>query len=408
MGGPCDVTFADVLPQTPCGIMCSGCGCILSTILIILFFPCTVTQLGQFKIGLARNTVTGVVDMDTTYMPGRYWIGFWREFIEFPSTLNTIEFSDEKPEAGVQHLTILRSRDKDGKQIFLDVSIQYKLKPDKLGQIYREMTTQYEDVYISELRDSLSKTGNKFAIEDAWKNYSMVVSMMRKSCEDVLSNRHADCWGLQLWGIRLDAKYEEKLIKTQVQKQAQRTALARLDNAKVRAETEAELAEYASRIKVIEQEATSQKYRLEKEATAAATARIIKAESQIVELIRNTVRINDTVSLTDPQIVLYQKWVLLKMQKDAAFVYNPFGGAIGSVEAVNAQRMMANAAVGGGSRRMAAVESDEEGLPAKTKLGHTFPRRLQLKRSARATDAEASGTVDRLADSEADFAANDL
>eukprot|EP00913_Durusdinium_trenchii_P001960 g1813.t1 len=111
-----------------------------------------------------------------------------RWFSPHPDPPHQIEFSEEKPEDGVQHLSVLRGRDKDGKRIYLDVSVQYRLSKDKVGQIYKEklscscanegvgvlqlrMLTFYEDIYISELRDALSKACNYFAIADAWESY---------------------------------------------------------------------------------------------------------------------------------------------------------------------------------------------------------------------------------------------
>ena len=44
-------------------------------------------------------------------------------FRRFISALPRIEFSEEKPEEGVQHLSVLRGRDRDGKRIYLDVSV---------------------------------------------------------------------------------------------------------------------------------------------------------------------------------------------------------------------------------------------------------------------------------------------
>merc|ERR1719247_605568 len=123
-----ELTFADTVPESPCGIVSSCCGCLVFTTLFILFVPCYVWQVDRLHFGLAKNKVTGYVDLDNAYMPGRYWVGFWTEFIHFPSTLNTIEFSNEEPEKGVKHLSKLLSRDKDGKKIFLDVSIQYRLE----------------------------------------------------------------------------------------------------------------------------------------------------------------------------------------------------------------------------------------------------------------------------------------
>lgn len=58
-----DLTFNDVgkkvfsNSQRTCYI---GCFSVVGLILFILFIPCTITQLGQKKLALAKNTVTGV------------------------------------------------------------------------------------------------------------------------------------------------------------------------------------------------------------------------------------------------------------------------------------------------------------------------------------------------------------
>merc|ERR1719253_1736924 len=142
-------------------------------------------QLGQFRIGLLRNKVTGFVDLDTPYEPGRYWIGFWKEFVSFPSTLQTIEFASEAPEEGVRHEKVLGCRDKDGKLIHLDISVQYLLTKDKLGPIYKDMLDQYENFYIADLRDQLQKAANLFAIQDAWFNYKKLHDLMFIRCQAV-------------------------------------------------------------------------------------------------------------------------------------------------------------------------------------------------------------------------------
>mmetsp|Transcript_133411 Transcript_133411/g.285286 ORF Transcript_133411/g.285286 Transcript_133411/m.285286 type:complete len:362 (+) Transcript_133411:67-1152(+) len=323
-----EVRVQDVVPQSPCGIIGCGCGSIVTFILIILFFPATVTQLGQFKLGLTKNKISGVVDMETAYTPGRYWIGFWKEFIEFPSTLQTIEFSNEKPEEGVQHLSVLRSRDKDGKQIYMDISVQYKLYPEKIGKIYREMTTTYEDVYISELRDAFSKAGNQFAISKAWEDYAFVVQLLKESCDRVLSIRHAECWGVQLWGVRLEGRYEQALVRTQVQKQSQRTEEQRKVVAEVRAKTQVMLSEYRKNVTIIEAGGLAQKYQIERLAQANAQGAIIKAQAQAIDIVRDIVKPNASATgpnaglvMNESQLISYQKFIMLQDQTNANMVF---------------------------------------------------------------------------------------
>jgi len=343
------ITVRDVAQSMgPGKAVCTCCCSCLGFILIMMFFPATVHQLGQKQYGLARNKVTGVVDLETVYVPGRYWLGFWKEFIEFPSTLNTIEFSDEAPEENVQHLNILVSRDQDGKRIYLDVSLQYLLKRDEIGQLYKDMMTYYEDVYVSVLRDALTKAGNDFAIDQAWANYSTVNDLMKKACLVALDPLHAICWDLQLWRIRLDSRYEAALIRTQVRKQAQRTEEARKTHAIVRAQTQVFLANYTKNVTIILAGGEADKYKLEQAAKANAEALTISANAEMLQTIMDGLVVNKTSQkLNKSQAVEYQKVFMLQSQPQAHVVYHSEGGEMDAKDALAATQ-----AAGGGSRRL--------------------------------------------------------
>ncbi|CAE8642777.1 unnamed protein product, partial [Polarella glacialis] len=264
------------------------------------------------------------------YTPGRYTIGFYKEFIVFPTTLNTILFSDERPEAGVQQLSVLRSRDRDGKQIRLDISVQYRLNPDQVGQIYREYTVLYEDIYISELRGALQKATNNFAIAEAWESYAEVQKMLKKACTDVLLPRHAECWGLQLWGVRLEDRYEQALIRTQIRKQAQRTEEARKIAATARAKTEVILADYQKNVTIIEAGGNAQKVIIEYGAISKAKANLIAAQGAAMGLVQDIVRLNSSAPgmMTDAQSINYQRFIALDRLKTADLVVNAQGGGM--------------------------------------------------------------------------------
>jgi len=346
-----EANVEDVLPGTPFAACWCLCCCVVNFVVIILFFPCTMTQLGQFKMGLVRNKITGFVDLENTYEPGRYWIGFWQEFIEFPSTLQTIEFSEEKPEAGVQHLTVLKSRDKDGKQILLDVSIQYRLSHKTIGNLYKEMLIEYENIFIAELRDQLAKAANLFEIQDAWQNYDSVVELMRVRCEAVLKKRFAECWGLQLWGVTLTKRFEAKLIQTQVRKQAQKTGLAKKTQAEVRAKTQVLLAEYKKNVTILKSGGEAEKYNIERLAYATAQANVISAQAKALQIVKDRVcpsfaRVLDNSTgaatcagnsaMSTTQLVAYQNQVLLKVLNGSHFTF-PMPAGLKPSSAINVE-----------------------------------------------------------------------
>jgi len=346
-----EVQFEDVLPSSPLSVCMCGCCSVLNFILIILFFPCTVTQLGQFKYGLVKNKITGTVNLESSFEPGRYWIGFWKEFIEFPSTLNTIEFSDEQPEEGVQQLSKLVCRDMEGKAVSLDVSIQYRLLPDKLGQTYKDMTVLYEDVFISDLRDKFAKAANTFVIEDAWQDqkYATIVAKMLNVCREQLLHRNAECWGLQLWGVTVTKQLEDKLVKTQVQKQKQVTITAKKTADVVRSETKVLLAEYEANIKKVVAEQQANEILITREAKAGAEAAIVEAQAQVLKIIKDIVNLNNITNgnyngpaapaMTDAQLITYQKYVMLTQKDDSHVVVNLADG-LGSVNTAASMNVM--------------------------------------------------------------------
>jgi hypothetical protein len=301
---------------------------------VILFFPCTVTQLGQFKYGITKNKITGQVNLDQTFLPGRYWIGFWKEFVEFPSTLNTIEFSDEKPEKGVQHLSRLVARDQKQYLVKLDVSIQYRLRKEMVGRIYKDMTTLYEDVYISDLRDQLAKAANNFTVSETWTAYASVVEQMFTSCKDVMAIKLADLWVLELWGVEVSDVYQKGLTNEQVKKQKQKTARAEQEQAVVRAQTKVMLANYTRDIQIENAKATALSINIEKNAVAKAEAEIVKARADQLKIIKDTVNLHRVTNgaynatgkaspyMTDEQLITYQKYMMLQAQAQSHVVVN--------------------------------------------------------------------------------------
>jgi hypothetical protein len=275
---------------------------------------------------MAKAKYTGRVDLERVHTPGRYYIGFWKEFVEFPTTLQSISFSDEAPETGVQQLAMLRTRDQDGKEIYFDISVQYRLYPDKIGDIYQMFTRIYEDVYISELRDSLAKAANNFPIAMMWEDYLHVKTLMKSACDSALNNRHAECWGLQLWGVRLNYRYENQLIKTQVQKQKQFTEERRKIHSTYRAKTNVILAEYDKNITIIKAGGEDQRIRIEGDAAAGAEANSIEAQSTLLNLWRNSVVATTSsgspVQMNNTQLLKYQKYVMLNNLPAASYAYS--------------------------------------------------------------------------------------
>mmetsp|Transcript_20447 Transcript_20447/g.36697 ORF Transcript_20447/g.36697 Transcript_20447/m.36697 type:complete len:336 (+) Transcript_20447:71-1078(+) len=329
-----DTRLGEVIEKTPGG-KCTLCCLSVIALLLMILLPTSVKQVDRLHSGLLKNGISGEVDLTRSYLPGRYFAGFYQDFVMFPTTLNTIEFSDEDPEEGVEKLGTLRSRDQDGKQIFLDVSIQYRIIPQEVAKIFKDMTNLYEDVYTSELRGGLQRATNYFPIAKAWTDFAGVQATMKQTCDDVLKPRYAECWGLQLWGVRLQDQYENALVKTQVRKQAQKTEEARKIQEEYKAETKVVLAEYVKNIRIVTAAGEANKTQIERAAVSRAQANVVAAYGDVLKLVKQTVAVNKTGSaMTSEQLIQYQRLLMLTGATESQLVVKSPGSYMQSLNAM--------------------------------------------------------------------------
>lgn len=311
-----------------CGVCCTS----FVIFMLVLLISVSVKQVDRLNVGLLKNGISGEVDMSESYTAGRYMVGFWYDFVQVPITLNTIEFSDETPEEGVQNLDRIKARDKDGKQIYVDIAIQYRIIPAKFPQIYKTMTTLFEDIYINDLRSGLQKAANLFRVAETWENYSHVTDLMKKECDLVLFDKHAECWDLQFLGARLMEKYETQLVRTQVQKQRNIKEEKRQKHKDYRARTEVEIAAFDRNLTVIQASADARKVNIERLATSVAEEELVRTQGDVLQLVRDIVLMppnasrSESVKMNDIELIQYQRILMLQGLKQANLALTSAGG----------------------------------------------------------------------------------
>jgi len=272
--------------------------------------------IGPYKYGLLKNGVTGQVYLtgdNVVREPGVHYVGFWNSFLTFPSTIQTIQYSFEKPEEGVQHLTPLHLRSKDAVPIYLEVSVQYRRIKDKLPELFQSAMTPLlqENIFASELRAELTKVMSEHIAADCWKEREQLIQEFTHACEEVLEPQHAECWGLQFYRVKLADKYEDELISTQVQKQQERIEEAKKNAAEVRADTKVVLANYTNDIKVLEAAGAAKRYNLQVSAQTQAEVNKVNAEANALKYVMQTLTLDNGMAMTETQLTEYQKALML-------------------------------------------------------------------------------------------------
>jgi len=201
------------------------CGAILFVTGVLLFSLSWAT-IEPTEYGLVHNSLTGYVTTDQTWTSGRYLIGPTKEFIKFPATQVMLEFSDrsETPPVEARTGSDINDPDSGGQPVRLSLSILYQLKPDDLGRIYTDFSTQYESRYVQFVRQAVSDVSQRFSPQTFWQDRGELTREMLKAIHDLVSKEGgADVLSLQLISADFSRKFEDSLVSIQLATQARTT-----------------------------------------------------------------------------------------------------------------------------------------------------------------------------------------
>jgi regulator of protease activity HflC (stomatin/prohibitin superfamily) len=281
---------------------------------ILLLF--SIDAVPPLFLGIKYNNFNKAAQVDDIKTPGRYFILPWNRFLLFPSNVQTITFSNEPLlNRNALRFESLSTRTSEGLALRLQVSFQYRLKPDVLGQTYSTLNLNYRDFFASQARDALLRAASQFEAVELWRNRAE----FQTSLEDVVGqelSRFATCWGLQLLRIDLTDSYENAIVNTQVQEQTKNVRTQEQMATRIRAETEVFRAEYDRQARVIMAQGNANYTVVTRSAAAEAQRRSMMIESTVFQSVRTRLGISGS------GLVEYQKYTSLPDLPDSMVYYN--------------------------------------------------------------------------------------
>lgn len=263
------------------------------TLLLCVFLIASFGSVKQNEYGLVFNWVTKSIT-PKVYHGGRHFIGPFNTFIQFPATVQTVEFSDR---VGRRTSDPLHTRTKEGLGLNLSISFQYKLKPADIPKLFALTNTLYEGLFTRLARDQLLEAAAEYEGPQYWLERDTIADYMQKLVGQNLNQSYATLRSLQLLDIQLPTTYEDSITKTQVQNQLIQTRKNQQVAASIRADTEILKSKYERDISVTQAGARANFTLKTKTAQAEASARKISAEAEALEYVRKTMNLttDDTV-----------------------------------------------------------------------------------------------------------------
>eukprot|EP00929_Paragymnodinium_shiwhaense_P107721 TRINITY_DN74093_c0_g1_i1.p1 TRINITY_DN74093_c0_g1~~TRINITY_DN74093_c0_g1_i1.p1 ORF type:complete len:352 (-),score=86.91 TRINITY_DN74093_c0_g1_i1:199-1254(-) len=304
-GLPCDSNSAAAF----------GCG-LLCLVIAAAVALSSISSVPPLKVAIKYNTFSKEADTAATFGPGRYFIGPFNQFLYFPSSIQNLEFTNEPriDSVGVRYEP-LHTRTKEGLGLHMKVSLQYRLRPTTLAKLYQEFNQDYEQVFISSVRDVLIKAASEYEANQLWEERERVGNEMQRLVDKELRETYAECWGLQLMVIDLPDTFEKTIVATQVQQQSMLTREQEQESTRIRAKTTVIQAEYERRVKVLMAAGHANYTVITKEAQALAQQNVIDAQAEALQNVKKR------LSLYGGGLISYQKYDALDDLENASLFF---------------------------------------------------------------------------------------
>ena len=146
----------------------------LALLVTIILIAASLSVLSYTEVGLNYSNWFKTVE-DKTYGHGIHFIGLGHTFQRYEIKLNTIEFSQYEG----ADLPMIKCRTKDGLELDLEASLQYRVNQDDIFKIYTKYGTEERLILIRVIIDVISETASRFSSTDFFSKRSEIHKAMK-------------------------------------------------------------------------------------------------------------------------------------------------------------------------------------------------------------------------------------
>jgi len=198
------------------------------------------------EMGLNYSWISETVER-TTYSSGRYYLGVGNHFLKFPSMVKSVFFLDDM--SPNTQGPALQSRTRDGLNVRLEVSFQYRLRFNDLYKLYSTLGLNYEATMVRMSIEQLTTAATEHNAHNFFNNRTTIGEEMHKMLEHHFKlHAFAEVPFFQLRTVHLPDDFEAAIQETQVKQQEIQIASAEQSQNKVTYETTVLQAEQAVQV----------------------------------------------------------------------------------------------------------------------------------------------------------------
>lgn len=126
----------------------AACPCAVVSLLLVILLPMSFQNVEYYEVAFFKRRTTGTISRDKVYGAGRHVIGPDAMFVKFPASEQTVEFKGMSVWTKTERLTEAQ-QGAAGTAINVDISFQYRLRPEELSDLYASGRSSYARPYAT-------------------------------------------------------------------------------------------------------------------------------------------------------------------------------------------------------------------------------------------------------------------
>mmetsp|Transcript_1947 Transcript_1947/g.4910 ORF Transcript_1947/g.4910 Transcript_1947/m.4910 type:complete len:375 (-) Transcript_1947:273-1397(-) len=206
-------------------------------LLLIILLPLSFHNVEYHEVAFFKRRSTGTIDRDTVYTAGRHCIGPDGSFVKFPASEQTVDFRSMSVWTKTERLSDT-NQGAAGTAISLDITFQYRLRPDELSDLYKAVALQYEPFVRNLATTAIKNVSTSFTADEWVKQRRTIQDALQRGVDTALEAAHADCDTLQLRRIDFPPSFVERMLAAAVQIQTNQAEESLQQSAIIRSTTE--------------------------------------------------------------------------------------------------------------------------------------------------------------------------
>ena len=279
----------------------------LLLLLLCILLPLSFHNVEYYEVAFFKRRSTGTIDRGWVYEAGRHNLGPDGSFVKFPVSQQTVAFRSMNVWTKTERLTETNAG-AAGTAINLDVTFQYRLRPEELSDLYSAVALQYEPFIRNLATTAIKNVSTSFTALQWVESRRTIQDALQAGVDNALEAAHADCDSLQLRAIQFPQTFVDRMLAAAVQIQTNQAEESKQQSAVIRAKTELGVKKIENDAQVVADtaEARANLVKIEARQRVQAENNIAEGYKQEAALIRS--RTNKEVADIDNQATLVSRY----------------------------------------------------------------------------------------------------